>query len=92
MRLAAELRQNPWLGDPLRQRFNLQVLGECRRIRFDRPDWADKPRYRLVYRNEPSDGAPALARIIAVGSRTQLAAYRSAATRLGTRGRRRGPS
>lgn len=77
----------------MRERFNLRVLGECRRIRFDRPDWTDKPRYRLIYRNEPSDGAPALARIIAVGSREDLAAYRSAAARVGaeqrTRRRRR---
>jgi hypothetical protein len=91
IQLAAELRENPWLGEQMRERFNLRILGECRRIRFDRPDWTEKPRYRLVYRNEPSDGAPAIARIIAVGSRDDLAAYRSAAARLGSerRGRAR---
>lgn len=68
----------------MRERFILRVLGECHRIRFDRPDWIEKPRYRLVYRNEPSDGAPALARIIAVGTREALAAYRPAAARLGS--------
>lgn len=71
----------------MRERFNLRILGECRRIRFDRPDWTGKPRYRLVYRNEPSDGAPAVARILAVGLRDDLAAYRSAASRLGAQRR-----
>jgi hypothetical protein len=82
------LQENPWLGERMRERFNLRVLGECRRIRFDRSDWTDKPRYRLVYRNEPSDGAPAIARIIAVGPREALAAYRSAAARFGSEQRR----
>jgi hypothetical protein len=73
----------------MRERLNLRILDECRRIRFDRTDWTDKPRYRLVYRNEPSDGAPAVARILSVGSRKDLAAYRSAASRLGGERRRR---
>ena len=73
----------------MRERFNLRILADCRRIRFDRPDWTEKPRYRLVYRNEPSDGAPAVARIIAVGSREALAAYRTAAARLGSEPRNR---
>jgi hypothetical protein len=88
VRLAAELRENPWLGERMRERYNLRVLGECRRVSFDRPDWPDKPRYRLVYRDEPSDGAPGLVRIIAVGSRERLAAYRAAAVRIGSERRR----
>jgi hypothetical protein len=84
-----ELRTNPWLGDKMRERYNLRVLGECRRIRFDRGDWDGKPRYRLVYRNEPDDGAPEVVRLIAVGTRESLAAYRTAASRLGARSRRR---
>jgi hypothetical protein len=82
--LGKELRDNPWLGEQMRERYNLRVLGECRRIRFDLADWTEKPRYRLVYRNEPTDGAPAVARILAVGSRKDLAAYRAAAARLGS--------
>jgi hypothetical protein len=87
--LAGELRENPWLGEQMRERFNLRVLGECRRVRFDRPDWEGKPRYRLVYRNEPTDGAPALVRVLAVGSRERLAAYRAAAARIGREERTR---
>jgi hypothetical protein len=88
IKLGVELWENPWLGESMRERFNLRVLSECRR-RFDRPDWTGKPRYRVIYRNEPSEGAPALARIIAVGSRDRLAAYRAAAARLGSEERRR---
>src|SRR5207237_401098 len=88
VRLGVELRANPWLGDKLREGYNLRVLAECRRIRFDRPDWDGKPRYRLVYRNEPDDGAPEIVRLVGVGTRESLAAYRAAASRLGTRRRR----
>ena len=47
------LRDDPWLGDDLRERYNLRPLKGCRRIRFDREGWQGRPRYRLVYRNEP---------------------------------------
>lgn len=88
IRLAGRLRENPWLGEEMRERYNLRVLASCRRIRFDRPDWDGKPRYRLVYRLEPEDGAPEIVRLIAVGSREQLAAYRAAAARAGRERRR----
>lgn len=83
IRLAAELRVNPWLGDRMRERYNLAVLADCRRVVFDRPDWDGKPRFRLVYRNEPGDGAPHIVRLIAGGTRAQLSAYRAAARRVG---------
>lgn len=91
LRLAGELRENPWLGDRMREQYNLRVLADCRRILFDGPKWKGKPRYRLVYRNEPADGAPEVVRLIAVGTRESLGAYRAAATRLGReqQGRRR---
>ena len=75
----------------MRERYNLRVLGGCRRILFDASNWKGKPRYRLVYRNEPEDGAPDVVRLIAVGTRESLGAYRAAAARLGSteRGRRR---
>lgn len=34
-------------------------LVNCRRVRFDIRAHNGKPRFRLIYRNEPSDGAPA---------------------------------
>lgn len=82
VQLMLELRDNPWLGDELRERYNLRQVAGCRRLRFDLPGWEGKPRYRLVYRNEPSDGAPGLVRVWALGPRTELIAYARAAARL----------
>lgn len=80
--LANELRDNPWLGDEMRARLGLVELRDCRRIRFDRTDWKDKPRYRLIYRNEPSDGTPHIVAILAAAERENLGAYRRAKPRL----------
>lgn len=66
----------------MRSRLGLQELRECRRIAFDRSDWKGKPRYRLIYRNEPSDGAPHVVAILAATERENLGAYRRAQPRL----------
>jgi mRNA-degrading endonuclease RelE of RelBE toxin-antitoxin system len=92
LRLASQLEGNPWLGDELRACQGLQELRDGRRIRFDRADWTDKPRYRLVYRNEPSDGAPHIVAILAVGERRNLGAYRRAKPRIVERLRALGES
>jgi hypothetical protein len=81
LRLMLALRDDPWLGDELRERYNLRPLLDCRRITFDRPDWEGKPRYRHAYRNEPRDGAPGFVRVWAVGRRDRLVAYARAAAR-----------
>lgn len=81
-RLANDLRENPWLGDEMRSRLGLAELRECRRIRFDRAGFAGKPRFRLIYRNEPSDGAPHIVAILAAAERKNLGAYRRAKPRL----------
>ncbi len=82
LRLAVELKENPWLGEAMRPRLGLQELADCRRIPFDRHDWTGKPRFRLVYRNEPSDGAPHIVAILAASERRNLGAYRRAKPRL----------
>ena len=69
-------------GEELRERYSLRSLIDRRRIAFDRPDWGAKPRFQLVYRNEPSDGAPGLVRVWAVGPRGRLVAYARAAARI----------
>ncbi len=53
------------------------------------PDWRDKPRYRVVYRNEPEDGVVEVVAVIAVGLRERLTIYREAAARLREEMRRR---
>lgn len=59
-----------------------RILRGCRKVRFDDPKWKGKPRYRLVYRNEPVDGAPATAVILAIGRRDRMIAYAMAARRV----------
>ncbi len=56
-------------------------LADCRRIRFDIETHKGKPRFRLIYRNEPSDGAPARCLWLAVGPRAGLRAHRKARQR-----------
>jgi hypothetical protein len=80
--LMAGLRDNPWQGDDLWGRYNLRAIKECRKLYFDLGSWRGKPRFRIVYRNEPIDGAPGLVRIWAVGPRQDLIAYARAATRI----------
>ena len=82
LRLMIRLRDDPWAGDDLWERYNLRAIKDCRKLRFDLPDWHGKPRFRLVYRNEPIDGAPGLVRVWSVGPREQLIAYGRAAARI----------
>lgn len=82
LRLALALGENPYLGTPLRNRAGIGDLSACRRVSFDRPDREEKPRFRLVYYNDPDDGSIAVVRVIAVGLRERLAAYRAAAARV----------
>ena len=94
LRLAAvraikDLEDNPWLGAELRERLRVGDLRGLRRVAFDEPAWDDKPRYRLIYRNEPDDQVVEVVAVIAVGQRERLAAYREAASRLRAERRRR---
>ena len=93
--LMGKLRHDPWLGEDLWERYNMPALKRCRKLRFDLPGWPRKPRYRIVYRNDPSDGAPGLVRLWAVGPRAKMVAYARANARIareevGKRRRRRG--
>lgn len=81
VRLMLALREDPWLGDDPRERYNLKPLANCRRLKFDLPGWRGKPRFRLVYRDEPSDGSVALVRVWAVGPRKGFVVYTRAAAR-----------
>jgi hypothetical protein len=83
------LRENPWEGAELRERVRVGDLRGLRRVAFDEPGWYDKPRYRVVYRNEPDNAVVEIVAVIAVGQRERLAAYREAAARLRAERRRR---
>lgn len=81
--IVRDLHSDPWLGDEMRERMRLEVLRDCRKVSFDLPSRRGKPRFRLVYRNDPSDGSIAVVTVVAIGARSELDAYRRAATRLG---------
>lgn len=80
--LLLECRANAYAGE-LMGSGRFPELTECRRIRFDIEGHTGKPRFRLIYRNEPTDGAPAECRWLAVGPRAGLRAHSAAAERLG---------
>jgi hypothetical protein len=80
-RIVVELHRNPHHGELMGDKPP-RILKGCRKVRFDEPGWHRKPRYRFVYRNEPSDGAPAIAVILAIGRRDRMIAYAKAARRV----------
>lgn len=84
MRLIQELKEDPHLGKLMGDKPPRNLEGS-RKIRFDLPDWDAKPRYRLVYRNEPADGAVETVVVLAIGRRDRMIAYAKAAGRLKAR-------
>lgn len=78
--LLLECQRSPYIGE-LMGKGRHRELEECRRVRFDIPSHDGKPRFRLIYRNEPSDGAPAECRWLAIGPRAGLRAHRDAQIR-----------
>ena len=79
--LLLECKANPYTGELMGPGRHIE-LTDCRRIRFDIPTYKGKPRFRLIYRNAPSDGAPAECRWLAVAPRAGLHAHRRAQQRL----------
>jgi hypothetical protein len=79
--LLLECQGNPYVGELMGLGRHIE-LSDCRRVRFDIKGHKGKPRFRLIYRNEPSDGAPAECRWLAVGPRAGLRAHRRAQQRL----------
>lgn len=78
--LLVECKANPYLGE-LMGAGRHPELADCRRVRFDIATHQGKPRFRLIYCNEPSDGAPAECRWLAIAPRAGLPAHRQASQR-----------
>lgn len=78
--LLVECRENPFLGELMGPGLHPE-LANCRRVRFDIPSSKGKPRFRLIYRNEPSDGAPAECHWLTLAPRAGLRAHRKAQQR-----------
>ena len=79
--LLVECKGNPFLGELMGPGLHPELVN-CRRVRFDIPSYSGKPRFRLIYRNEPADGAPAECRWLTVAPRAGLRAHRKAKQRL----------
>jgi hypothetical protein len=78
--LFLECEGNPHTGELMGAGRHPELAG-CRRIRFDIEAHKGKPRFRLIYRNEPTDGAPAKCLWLAIGPRAGLRAHRKAQQR-----------
>jgi hypothetical protein len=78
--LLVECRRNPFIGELMGPGLHPE-LANCRRARFDIPTHKAKPRFRLIYRNEPTDGAPAQCLWLTVAPRGGLQAHRRARQR-----------
>ena len=78
--LLVECKGNPFIGELMGPGLHPE-LADCRRVRFDLPTYRGKPRFRLIYRNEPTDGAPAKCRWLTIAPRAGLQAHRRARQR-----------
>ncbi len=78
--LLVECKDNPFVGELMGRGLHPE-LANCRRVRFDIPTHKAKPRFRLIYRNEPTDGAPAECHWLTVAPRAGLQAHRRARQR-----------
>lgn len=78
--LLVECKGNPFLGELMGRGLHPE-LADCRRVRFDILSYEGKPRFRLIYRNEPTDGAPAECVWLAIAPRSGLRAHRKAQQR-----------
>lgn len=78
--LLVECKGNPFVGELMGRGLHPE-LANCRRVRFDIPTHKAKPRFRLIYRNEPTDGAPAECHWLTVAPRAGLQAHRRAQQR-----------
>lgn len=78
--LLVECKGNPFIGELMGRGLHPE-LANCRRVRFDIPTRKGKPRFRLIYRNDPTDGAPAECHWLTIAPRAGLRAHRRAQTR-----------
>lgn len=78
--LLVECKGNPFIGELMGSGLHSE-LANCRRLRFDITSHKGKPRFRLIYRNDPSDGAPAECHWLTIAPRAGLQAHRRAQQR-----------
>jgi len=77
IKFMVELREKPYLGQPLANLPETGDLSDCRKIYFD------EARHRVIYRLLPDQKGPTSIDVIAVGPREAAAVYTEAVRRLG---------
>jgi hypothetical protein len=75
------IEQEPRSGRPMRRRPGYEILADCYSLTFDLPAWKKKPRFRIVFKLDPSVEAIHRVLVYAVGPRPNLEAYRRARKR-----------
>lgn len=85
IRALATIRDNPWIGAENRARTGSRRIVDGRHVYFDREGYrgrhAGDMRFRIVYRLEPDEGAPARATVYAIAERASQRAYKLAERR-----------
>jgi hypothetical protein len=79
--MLAFIRDGRVQGEPLGQHVKTGDLSDCYKFYFD-PNGVGKPRYRLVYRYTPNEVEAVAVEAVAVGERSGLDVYLTAAERL----------
>lgn len=79
--MLAFIRDGRVRGEALGQHVKTGDLSDCYKFYFD-PSGVGKPRYRLVYRYTPNEVEAVAVEAVAVGERSGLDAYLTAAQRL----------
>lgn len=80
--MLALIREGRVKGEPLGQHVKTGDLSDCYKFYFD-PVGVGKPRFRLVYRYTPNEVQAVALEAVAVGERSGLDVYLTAARRLG---------
>jgi hypothetical protein len=82
LQLLVDLRTKPYLGQKLVDHPTLGDLSDCRKVYFDATK-TQSPRFRIVYRLQPTETAPTSIDIVVIGQRGNAAVYHEALRRLG---------
>jgi hypothetical protein len=81
VRQLVAIEHEPWIGRPMRRRPGYEILADCHSLTFDLRSRKKKPRFRIVFKLDPSVEAIHRVLVYAVGPRPDLEAYRRARAR-----------
>lgn len=83
LELIGLIKKRELRGSPLDELSHTGDLSDCLKVYFDLPEYEDKPRYRLVYRELEGRYNVVSVQAVSVGERKNLDAYLRALKNLG---------